>query len=106
MARKSKNVREPIAELEDLRDDCIGIALESRMSFKDIHARGGPTPSTIGKWLYRETRFPQLATVRAVLRACDYDLSVSRRGEFEPHRFSHVGITYPGSKKKGKLPRR
>lgn len=101
MARKSKkNVREPLADLEDLRDDSIGIALETRMTFKDIHERGGPTSQTIAKWLYRETRFPQLATVRALLRACDYDLAITKRGEIEPRRFSHAGITYPGRAKK------
>lgn len=105
MARTAKKFsREPIAELEDLRDDCIGIALETKMSFKDIHEKGGPTSQTISKWLYRETRFPQLATVRAILRACDYDLVVSKRDEFEPRRFSHPGIQYPASAKK-KAPR-
>jgi hypothetical protein len=92
--------REPIAELEDLRDDTIGIALETKMSFKTIHEKGGPTPQTIGKWFYRETRFPQLATVRAILRACGYDLTVSKQGEFEPRRFSHENITYPKPQKK------
>lgn len=105
-SRKSRFSREPIAELEDLRDDCIGIALESRMTFKDIHERGGPTSQTISKWLYRETKFPQLATVRAILRACDYDLTVTKRNEFEPRRFSHEGITFPATRGKKKVPRR
>lgn len=106
MARKSSLRREPIAELEDLRDECIGIALETKRSFKDIHERGGPTPQTIGKWLYRETRFPQLATVRAILRACEYDLVVSPYGGEEVRSFSHEGITYPRETKKKKMPRR
>jgi hypothetical protein len=104
-SRRSMTKREPIAELEDIRDDCIGIALETKMSFKQIHENGGPTPQTQSKWLYRETRFPQLATIRAMLRACDYDLTVTRVGEFEPHRFSHAGIKYPKPAKK-KAPRR
>ena len=102
MARKSFTRREPIAELEDLRDECIGIALETKRSFKDIHEKGGPTPQTIAKWFYRETRFPQLATVRAILRACDYDLVVGRRNEVEPRRFSHQGINYPKPRKPAK----
>ena len=106
MARKARFTRrEPIVELEDLRDDTIGIALETRMSFKEIHEKGGPTPQTIAKWLYRETRFPQLATVRAILKPCGYDLSVVHEGEIEPRRFSHMGITYPKPAKK-KAPRR
>jgi hypothetical protein len=106
MARRAKiSKREPLADLEDLRDDCIGIALETKMSFKDIHEKGGPTPQTSAKWLYRETRFPQLATIRAMLRACDYDLSVTPTEDFEPRRFSHSGITYPQVRKK-KAPRR
>ena len=106
MARTAKTRREPIAELEDLRDDTIGIALETKLSFKEIHERGGPTPQTISKWLYRETRFPQLATVRAILRPCGYDLSVIREGELEARRFSHAGITYPRDKKGGKSAKR
>lgn len=98
--------REPIAELEDLRDDCIAVVFNSGQTFKDVHANGGPTPGTIGKWLYRETRFPQLATVRAMLKACGHDLTISRQGEFEPRRFSHEGIEYPKPQKaKKKSPR-
>lgn len=106
MARRAKTApREPLTDLEDLRDDCIGIALETKMTFKDIHEKGGPTPQTSAKWLYRETRFPQLATIRAMLRACDYDLTVAPRGDFEARRFSHAGITYPVTRGK-KAPRR
>lgn len=107
MARRTARTapREPLADLEDIRDDCIGIALETKMSFKDIHSKGGPTPQTSAKWLYRETRFPQLATIRAMLRACDYDITIAPRGEMEPRRFSHAGITYPQTRKK-KAPRR
>lgn len=91
--------REPIAELEDLRDDCIAVVLNSKQTFKQVHERGGPTPQTIGKWLYRETKFPQLATIRAILKACDFDLTISQAGEFEPRRFSHEGISYPKPEK-------
>ncbi len=87
--------RKEIVELEDLRDDCIGIVLESRLSFKEVHARGGPTPQTIGKWLYRETRFPQLGTVRAILKACEYDLTIEKRGNVQVRKFSTEGINYP-----------
>ena len=91
--------RTPIAELEDLRDDCIGIVLDSNMTFKQVHEKGGPTPQTIGKWLYRETRFPQLATVRAMLNACDHDLTITPKGEATVRRFSHEGINYPRPKR-------
>jgi hypothetical protein len=40
-----------------------------------------------------------------MLRACDYDLSVTPTEDFEPRRFSHSGITYPQVRKK-KAPRR
>lgn len=91
--------RKPIAELEDLRDDCIGIVLDSNMTFKQVHEKGGPTPQTIGKWLYRETRFPQLATIRAMLNACDHDLTITPKGEATVRRFSHEGINYPRPKR-------
>lgn len=80
MARSSYTKREPITSLEDLRDDCVAVVLNSGQSFKRVHEKGGPTPQTTSKWLYRETRFPQLATIRAMLNACDYDLTIAHKG--------------------------
>ena len=79
MARKPMK-REPLTDLEDLRDDCVAVVLNSGHSFKGVHERGGPTPQTISKWLYRETMFPQLATVRAMLKACDHELTIAPKG--------------------------
>lgn len=61
-------------ELEDIRDDCIAVFLNSGMTQEQVHANGGPTPGTISKWLYKETRFPQFATIRSMLKACGGDL--------------------------------
>lgn len=91
---KSYFKREPIAQLEDLRDDCIAIVINSGRSFKNVHERGGPTPQTVSKWLYRETKFPQLATVRAILNACDHDLTIAPKG-VKLRRFGHDGIAMP-----------
>lgn len=99
MATKAKKVvRTPLAELEDLRDDCIAVVRNSGLNFKQVRERGGPTPQTTARWLYRETRFPQLATVRAMLRAVDYELSVTPNSEFTPRRFNPTGEDYPGMK--------
>lgn len=93
--------REPIEALEDLRDDCIAIVINSKMTFKQVHERGGPTPKTVSKWLYRETKFPRLATIRAILNACDHDLTITSRGD-RVKRYGHEGIQYPPDKTRRK----
>jgi hypothetical protein len=72
--RRTPLQREPLADLEDIRDDCIAIFLNSGLTQKQVHEAGGPTPQTISKWLYKETHFPRLDTVRAFYRAVTYDL--------------------------------
>lgn len=102
MAKKKidePGARKPLVDLEDLRDDSIAVMLNSGQTLKRVHERGGPTPQTISKWLYRETRFPQLATVRALLNACDHDLVVmSKNGQGEIRRVGYGGITMPARK--------
>lgn len=66
--------RDPEKELEDIRDDCIAIFLNTGMTYEEVHAKGGPTHNTITRWLYKETRFPQFATIRSFLKACGADL--------------------------------
>lgn len=89
---------EPLAELEDLRDDCIAIVINSKMTFKQVHEEGGPTPKTTSRWLYRETKFPQLATIRAMLNACGHELAIApKNGRIK--RYGHEGIEYPRPKK-------
>jgi len=84
--RKRAFVREPLSDLEDLRDDCIALFLDSGMTQKDIHAAGGPTPATISKWLYKETRFPRLDTIRSFMLAVGYDLAPMPRWAIEEQR--------------------
>lgn len=93
--KKTHTKREPIAELEDIRDDCIAVVLNSGLTFKQVRERGGPTPQTTGKWLYRETKFPQFATIRAILNACDFDITIAPKGEVQLRRYGHEGIKYP-----------
>jgi hypothetical protein len=81
--RKFAFKREPITELEDLRDDCIAVFLNSGLTMKAIHEKGGPTPHTTSKWLYRETRFPRMDSVRSMLQACDYELTIKPLAEVE-----------------------
>jgi hypothetical protein len=68
--------REPIARLEDLRDDCIALFINSGMTQQEVHALGGPTPATISNWLYKITKFPRLDTMRALVQAVGGDLVV------------------------------
>lgn len=72
--RKTPFQREPLARLEDLRDDCIALFLNSGLTQEDVHSKGGPTPKTISRWLYKETMFPRLDTIRAFLLAVGADL--------------------------------
>lgn len=72
--RKHHWVREPLTKLEDLRDDCIAVFRDSGMTMREVHQAGGPTPQTISKWLYKETRFPRLDSVRALLQALGHEL--------------------------------
>lgn len=74
--RKTPFVMEPRADLEDLRDDSVALFINSGLSFEAVHAAGGPTGPTISKWLYKETRFPRLDTMRALVRAVGGDIRI------------------------------
>lgn len=74
--RKTPFKREPIAELEDLRDDCIALFLNSGLNFQQVHDQGGPTPQTVSKWLHKETQFPRLDTMRALCKAIGGDMVI------------------------------
>lgn len=74
--RKTPLKREPRVDLEDLRDDCVALALDSGLNFTQIHENGGPTPQTTSKWLYGETHFPQLETMRMLCKAVGGDIRV------------------------------
>lgn len=72
----SKKTEARVVDLEDLRDDTIAVVLNSGYSFERVHREGGPTAQTLRKWLYRETRYPRLDSVRSTLQACGYDFFV------------------------------
>jgi len=91
MARKTAFKREPLSDLEDLRDDCVAVVLNSGNNFKQVHEKGGPTPTTISKWLYKETMFPQLATVRAMLNACGHEITIAPKGSSRIQRINPEG---------------
>lgn len=74
--RKTPLKRKPLASLEDLRDDCIALFLNSGLTQKQVHERGGPTPQTITRWLYKETVFPRMDTIRGILQALGADVVV------------------------------
>jgi hypothetical protein len=74
--RSTPYVREPLVSLEDLRDDCISLFRDSGLTMQAVHENGGPTPGTISKWLYHETKFPRLDTMRALMRAVGGEMVV------------------------------
>jgi transcriptional regulator with XRE-family HTH domain len=73
--RKRPLERAQNQQLEDLRDDCIALFINSGLRQKDIHAAGGPTPQTISKWLYKETFLPRYDTLERFLLALGYGLT-------------------------------
>jgi hypothetical protein len=100
-ARRGVVAREPRADLEDMRDDCIALFLNSGMTMKQVEGQGGPTVGTISKWLYKETRFPRMDTIRAFLRAVGADIVIVPAAQAEQIR---QGRHYPAGP--GKMPKR
>lgn len=72
--RKTPFQREQNQRLENLRDDCIALFVDSGLTQKQIHERGGPTPATISKWLYGETHFPRYSSIESFLLALGHEL--------------------------------
>lgn len=77
MAKRINPIQDQIDyELEFLRDDCIALFVDSGLTQKQIYNQGGPTPGTISKWIYKETRFPRLNSILSFLLALGYRLDV------------------------------
>lgn len=72
--RRTPFQREQDEKLEQMRDDCIAVFIDSGLTQKQIHERGGPTPQTISKWLYGETHFPRYASIESFLAALGHEL--------------------------------
>lgn len=72
--RRTPFQRDADDRLESLRDDCIALFINSGLTQREIHNRGGPTPATISKWLYKETRFPRYNSLQAFLLAIGHEL--------------------------------
>lgn len=72
--RRTPFQRQQDDKLEQMRDDCIAVFIDSGLTQKQIHERGGPTPQTISKWLYGETHFPRYASIEAFLSALGHEL--------------------------------
>lgn len=66
-ARKSKEKRDKskrdMPSVEDLRDDCLGLIKQNRMSFQQVEDEGGPVVSTLVKWDEGKTKRPHMDTV-------------------------------------------
>lgn len=72
--RRTPFQRQQDEKLEHLRDDCIALFIDSGLTQKQVHERGGPTPATISKWLYGETQFPRFSSIEAFLAALGHEL--------------------------------
>ena len=72
--RRTPFERDADDKLEALRDDCIALFINSGLTQAEIHTRGGPTPQTISKWLYKETRFPRYQSIQSFLLALGHEL--------------------------------
>jgi hypothetical protein len=72
--RRTPFQRQQDNKLENLRDDCIALFINSGLTQKQIHANGGPTPQTISKWLYGETHFPRYSSIESFLLALGHEL--------------------------------
>ena len=59
------------------------------MTMKQVHVSGGPTPQTISKWLYKETRFPRMDSIRAFLQALGFDYVIMPQAQAQKYRASH-----------------
>lgn len=92
--RKTPFQREVDDKLEAMRDDCIALFIDSGLSQDDIHERGGPTPKTISRWLYKETRFPRATTIISFVSAVGADLVVVGRSSavLEATREARLGL--------------
>jgi transcriptional regulator with XRE-family HTH domain len=53
---------------------------DSGMKLKNISLESGVSYYTINSWLYGKTKRPQAASINAVLRACNYQLSITTLG--------------------------
>ncbi len=83
--RRTPFQRQLDEDLETLRDDCIALFINSKMTQQQVHQAGGPTSGTISKWLYRETRFPQYRTINSFVHALGCQLMiVDRNAKVDP----------------------
>jgi hypothetical protein len=93
-ARKTPFDRDPDEALEALRDDCIALFLNSKMTQAQVHAAGGPTPPTINRWLYRTTMFPQYRTISSFVEALRHRLVIAK-----PNTHTATPIVVPAAPK-------
>lgn len=78
-------------DLENMRDDCIALFLNSGLTQQQIYERGGPTPKTISKWLYKETRFPRISTIQSFAKVFGMKLIILKANS-QPIDSQHVQL--------------
>lgn len=100
--RKTPFAREIDQDLESLRDDCIALFINSRLTQQQIHQSGGPTPQTISRWLYKETAFPRYSTISTFLHALGCRMVVVDKAAVVPQQV-RTKVTRP-SRHRPKMP--
>lgn len=73
---KISSYDDPIADVSEIRDLCMGLVDRSPLTYAGIKERGGACASTLTKWAHKETRRPQLATLVRTLRVLDHDIAI------------------------------
>ncbi len=68
---------ERMAMGEALRDDVMSHWRNSGMTLDRLHEISGVSTVTLSNWANRETKFPQMATAQAILKALGKRLTVA-----------------------------
>lgn len=76
---KTNSYDDPIADVSEIRDLCMGLVDRSHLTYAGIKERGGACASTLTKWAHKETRRPQLATLVRTLRVLDHDIAIIQK---------------------------
>lgn len=101
--RKAPFLREIDQDLEALRDDCIALFINSKLTQQQIHQAGGPTPQTISRWLYKETAFPRYSTISTFLHALGCRMVVVDKAAVVPQEV-RTKVTRPNPRYRPKMP--
>lgn len=79
--RDFKAHQKKMEDIQDLRDDVMALIRNARVDYEDIHAKFGPTPTTLNRWDKKEIKAPRIGKMRSALRAIGKDFYI---GDYKP----------------------